>query len=498
MKRALRWLARALAGVGLVLLTILFVYAFQARRLMDLQPWQSDPPADLTAGEMGEDFSLAQYLQRESALFAQTRQHLTRSTPADQRIAGNRYWVDSPNSQWNFRRDWNRTYELEPVQLRGGALLLHGLTDSPYTMRALARALQAQGYYVLVLRLPGHGLLPAGLAEVRLADWNAATRLGARAVRARIGPGKPLVMVGYSNGAALVLMHQLDALETPTLPRADRIVLLSPMIGLTPAAGMSRFLGRLSFIPFFRKSGWTEVQPEFNPFKYNSFPLNAAQQSYQLTRDIARSLARLQGDSRLARMPPILAYQSLLDSTVSTPAVVHVLFDKLPANGSELVLFDVNQAAILRSLVTPADRGLLATLVARRGQSYRLTMVGNATAGSRAVVARSIAPGRRDITQAPIGLDYPADVFSLSHIALPFRCDDPVYGLQPDLREDFGVRLGSLAVHGERGALVVPIDLLARIGCNPLYPYVEAHLLTWLAPLGASAPVPVPAASPSP
>jgi len=82
--------------------------------------------------------------------------------------------------------------------------------------------------------------------------------------------------------------------------------------------------------------------------------------------------------------------------------------------------------------------------------------------------------------QAPIGLDYPADVFSLSHIALPFRCDDPVYGLHPDLREDFGVRLGSLAVHGERGALMVPIDLLARIGCNPLYPYVEAHTLAWL------------------
>ena len=480
MKRVLRWLLRALSGIGLVLLTILLVYALQARRLMDLQPWQTDPPADLTAGEMGEDFSLANYLQRESVLFAQTRAHLAQATPANQRVAGNRYWVDSPNSQWNFRRDWNRTYALEPVQLRGGALLLHGLTDSPYTMRALARALQAQGYYVLALRLPGHGLLPAGLAKVQLEDWQAATRLGARAVRARIGPGKPLVMVGYSNGAALVLMHQLDALESPSLPRADRIVLLSPMIGLAPGAGVSRFLGRLSFIPYFRKSAWAEIQPEFNPFKYNSFPLHAAEQSLRLTGDIDRSLGRLQADGRLARMPPILAYQSLLDSTVSTPAVVHVLFDRLPANGSELVLFDVNQGAVLRSLVKPADRGLLAALVARGGQSYRLTMVGNASPDSGAVVARTIAPGRRDVVQAPIGLDYPADVFSLSHIALPFRCDDPVYGLHPDLREDFGVRLGSLAVHGERGALMVPIDLLARIGCNPLYPYVEAHTLAWL------------------
>jgi hypothetical protein len=28
-------------------------------------------------------------------------------------------------------RDWNRTFEMSPASIRGGALLIHGLTDSP-------------------------------------------------------------------------------------------------------------------------------------------------------------------------------------------------------------------------------------------------------------------------------------------------------------------------------------------------------------------------------
>jgi hypothetical protein len=39
-----------------------------------------------------------------------------------------------------------------------------------------------------------------------------------------------------------------------------------------------------------------------------------------------------------------------MDSTVSTRAVVTGLFDQLPANGSELVVFDINQAASFRPL----------------------------------------------------------------------------------------------------------------------------------------------------
>jgi hypothetical protein len=38
-------------------------------------------------------------------------------------------------------------------------------------------------------------------------------------------------------------------------------------------------------------------------------------------------------------------FQSVIDFTVSTPAIVRRLYASLPDNGSELVLFDVNRRA---------------------------------------------------------------------------------------------------------------------------------------------------------
>ena len=80
--------------------------------------------------------------------------------------------------------------------------------------------------------------------------------------------------------------------------------------------------------------------PEYNPFSNNSFPANAALQSWRSERPrYRRRFLRLGKSGRLKDLPPVLAFQSLVDATVSTAAVVHALFDQLDGNGSELVLF---------------------------------------------------------------------------------------------------------------------------------------------------------------
>lgn len=97
--------------------------------------------------------------------------------------------------------------------IRGGALLIHGLTDSPYSMRAVADVLRDRGIYSLALRMPGHGTVPSGLVTATWQDWLAAVRMGVRHVRGRIPAGAPLILVGYSNGGALALKYTLDAVE---------------------------------------------------------------------------------------------------------------------------------------------------------------------------------------------------------------------------------------------------------------------------------------------
>ena len=219
------------------------------------------------------------------------------------------------------------------------------------------------------------------------------------------------------------------------------------------------------------------MQPEFNPFKFNSFPLNGAVQTRALTMEIASGIKHLEAEGRLAQMPPILAFQSVLDVTVSTPAVVHTLFDHLPANGSELVLFDVNRLAVFATAFKQSDRGVLQTLLADAPRRYRVTVITNGNNQTRTVVQKSVAAGSHAIMEQLTALEYPPGVFSLSHIALPFPISDPVYGLAPDQSEFYGIRMGTLELHGERNALEVSLEQLARLGCNPFYPYLEQRVI---------------------
>lgn len=76
----------------------------------------------------------------------------------------------------------------------------------------------------------------------------------------------------------------------------------------------------------------------------------------------------------------------------------------------------------------------------------------------------------------PLDLAYPCDVFSLSHVALPFPITDPLYGLEPDGSEDFGIELGDTAPRGERGTLIVSLDSLLRMSSNPFFPFLIARI----------------------
>ena len=54
---------------------------------------------------------------------------------------------------------------------RGSVVLLHGLTDSPYSVRYLAQLWQQRGYVAVAPRLPGHGTAPGALTAVDWETW---------------------------------------------------------------------------------------------------------------------------------------------------------------------------------------------------------------------------------------------------------------------------------------------------------------------------------------
>jgi alpha-beta hydrolase superfamily lysophospholipase len=480
----LRWVRRIAVTAAIVFATIIAARAFQASRPPSLKPWHRFvPPSEVRAAEMTEAFTLEEYLRREEEIFRQVKEQIEDRLAPEDRTAGDRYFPESGSSPRRYPRDWNRTFELVPPEIRGGALLIHGLTDSPYSLRRPAEILRDRGLYVLVLRVPGHGTVPGALTQATWQDWLAATRVGARHVRRRIGEGKPFFLVGYSNGAALSVKYALDVVEGAGagLPKAERILLMSPMIGVSPAAALAKFVGVLAVVPYFEKTRWLDVVPEYNPFKYNSFPVNAATQTSLLTGEIQAQVERLAKAGRIGALPPILAFQSLADATVLTGAVVWKLFDRLSENGSELVLFDVNRGANVRPFLKPQDSALLARLDPRARRAYRLTLITNAGPDTTDVVARSTAPGAEAPADRALGLSWPPQVYSLSHVAVPFSTEDPLYGGEPDRSID-GIHLGVLAPRGERGVLTVSPGDFLRVSWNPFFPYLAERLGAWIAP----------------
>ena len=483
MRFVVRWLRRAVYSLVVVWATLVLGGAFGARaRLPELKPWHLlVPRAEVRASEITETTTLADYLKREDETFAEVRREMgARIAPADL-TAGNRYAPESPLNPDRAPKNWNRSFELVPESVRGGVLLVHGLTDAPYSIRALAEIYRDHGFYALGLRLPGHGTVPGALTKTRWEDWMAAVRRGARHVRARAGAGAPLHMVGYSNGGALVLSYALDSLSDPKRAKPDRLVLVSPMVGVTPLAALARTVSRLGVVPYFAKAKWTDVLPEYNPYKYNSFPANAGQQTWELTSRLNGQLTKLFEAGRTGEIPPVLAFQSLVDATVSTPAIVDRLFSRLTGDGNELVLFDVSRTSTLKPFLKPESEALLARIVGDERRRYVLTVVTNADPESREVAAKSWAPGAAAPRVAPLALEWPEGVFSLSHIALPFRPDDPLFGIRPAGPGEGGVRLGLLTPRGEKSTLVVPEDVLMRLASNPFFPYVEEKVREILA-----------------
>jgi alpha-beta hydrolase superfamily lysophospholipase len=473
----LRLLGYGSAGVALTLLTF-FVLYLEGRP--DLQPWHTaDLDLEFRAGTAVASFE--EYLAREDRLFAQLEARVyDRTGPADGDL-GNRYRRGSAADPGRWPRNWNRSFEFaapgRPV------LLLHGLSDSPYSMLALGKRLHAAGAHVVGLRSPGHGTAPSGLLSVRWQDMAAAVRLAVEYLAAR-HPGQPVNLIGYSNGGALAVQYALTTLDEPVLPRVGRLVLLSPEIGVTRAAALAVWQARLGLLLGLDKLAWNDILPEYDPFKYGSFAVNAGDLSYRITGAIQRHLSELAERDRLGAMPPILAFSSAVDATVLPLALVENLFERLPPGGHELVLYDINHRDGIQPLLNWSPDPMVAALQRRAGQSYALSVVTNAEPGGAAVIERRWVPGADAVAESALGLEWPADVYALSHIALPFAPDDPLYGGRPEVPSP-GIRLGDLAWRGERGVLQVSPAAMLRQRWNPFWAYQERRILEFLELAGA-------------
>lgn len=419
---------------GVVLIVLLAVRVYLSQQGPELHLWHTWRADEMSVREI-DKANFAQYVARENAIFTDLDNAVTRKTQGEERTPLNRYYRQSLVWPGKFAPDANRSFVLMPAGTPRGAL-----------------------------------------TDVDWERWLAATRLAVREATRLAGDNVPLHLVGYSNGGALAMKYALDALDTPALRKPQQLILLSPMIGVTAFARFAGLAGLPAMLPPFAKAAWLNISPEYNPYKYNSFPVNAARQSWLLTQALQEQMGRDAREHRLDQLPPVLAFQSVMDSTVSTRAVVTGLFDQLPANGSELVVFDINQAASFRPLFKPSSWAATSELLPVAKRRYGVTIITNASADSFAAVAKITPAGRTDETAVPLAMSWPQEVYSLSHVAVPFPPDDDLYGRHPAEKNRYGISLGTIALWGETSVLSVGKDALMRVTSNPFYAYMQERI----------------------
>src|ERR1700730_12445481 len=110
-------------------------------------------------------------------------------------------------------------------------------------------------------------------------------------------------------GGALALKYALDAIDDKTLKPPRRLVLITPMIGITRLARIAGFAALPAMLPAFAKAAWLSVTPEFSPFKYNSFPVNGGAAVSTSRRRLAGANCAIcpRGEARSATANPHLS-----------------------------------------------------------------------------------------------------------------------------------------------------------------------------------------------
>ena len=207
-----------------------------------------------------------------------------------------------------------------------GVLLIHGFTGAPPEMRLLGEFLAEHGYTASCPLLPGHGVQPGALNQVRWQDWAEAVQA---AYRDLLGRSQQVFVAGLSLGGVLALhLAAHEPAVQGVLLYAPGLRVLDRRLPLTTVAKAIR--------PFRSKNELVDsdlVDPEAfdRLWSYEVYPLAGASQLWRLQRTVRKELSRVQ--------QPLLIIQGRRDRSVH-PDTPQTILDGVSSKDTRLIWLD--------------------------------------------------------------------------------------------------------------------------------------------------------------
>ncbi len=245
--------------------------------------------------------------------------------------------------------------------------MVHGLTDSPHSMRELARLFHAQGYNVAAILLPGHGTRPQDLLRVTLKEWRDETDFGLDAAAAL---GRTVSLAGFSTGGALVLDALRRNCASPAPCDFGDVFLFTPALKL---------VSRL--VPWACLPGVAPIMKAVHPWamdtrgdanRYGKMALNAVCQLRRLIQDNDAARSELLS-AIAARGLGFFALATAVDAAVDSDAVADFMASLPPQSRRTFLLYPkedgIAHERVTRPETNPRYAELEAALLAFLGSS---------------------------------------------------------------------------------------------------------------------------------
>jgi carboxylesterase len=194
----------------------------------------------------------------------------------------------------------------EPFSAAGGphgALVLHGFTGNPASMRPLAERLAGAGYSVELPRLPGHGTAIEDILATTWDDWSGTALASYDALAARCDQ---VAVVGLSMGGALT------AFVAERRRDVAACVFINPLIKPQPPEVLALLEDALAGgMTVFETGAESDIKkPGVSEFAYPGWPLPALKSLMDSLPAVAAALGTITA--------PSLVLTSREDHTVST------------------------------------------------------------------------------------------------------------------------------------------------------------------------------------
>ena len=203
-----------------------------------------------------------------------------------------------------------------------GLLLSHGLSDSPFSMRDPALAMQQACYQVRVILLPGHGTQSADLLETPRQAWRDSFRHAADVFEQQVDV---MFVGGFSTGGALAIEY---AWTHPN--KVAGAVLFSPLFKVNSAIDwLSPILATFK--------DWLDNYPSDDFAKYASIPIPAIAEAYKLAKEVRKKVLKNPRDI------PVFIALSEQDKTVDSKVTLEVFNKAMISSKSQMVMYSLDK-----------------------------------------------------------------------------------------------------------------------------------------------------------